>query len=833
MPEIDPVILKLIADTKEYRSEINRAHSVTDQRLAGIEKRSVTMASTLTRSFAAARVAALGLLTGVSVIAFAKTLVTIGDEAKKLDAQLKLATAGFGTFAQAQEDAKRIADATRSDMSATVSLYANFIRASKELGATQSEAARATETFSKTLKISGADATQSASATLQFGQALAAGALRGDELNSILEASPRLARLLAEAMGQPIGQIKQLGQEGKLTSDKLLKALTDQKYTAGIDAEFKTLPLTVDDAMTKVQNASLAVFSAFDRGGQFSTMLANFIADGAEGFDDLVEAAENAGIEIRAIMEGLSGAFQPLRAAGGDLFDFLIGQSRGWGDVFRQEIHNTLQEFDQLSVAAANAQNLWIDFANKWDGLVNRLHGTNRPMRQRATPSDLAGEFQKNYDRSRSQAENDQRDREWQKLLSGFGITGDPVAGTAPRPPKLPKPASGGASKAKTARSPLDPDAFAREEAQLNSEILRLKSDEVTDATERARFEVERLEEQKRYAVESVNADKRYTDEQKKKIVALIETASALEQAKVARERDAALDREALDAKTSQIDNERDIIRAQLDLADTREDRHALELRLLELAHEQEEAELEAVLASKTATQAQKQIAEARLAILDRLKGAETERVNRDNESPLARYRRGIETTQKNMDDEIQNVAIDAMDRLADSTANAAAEYVKLGGIAGDVINGIIRDLVRLAVQQTIVNNLAGAISGIFGGGKSVAAPVMASAGNIRNVASGTDFAHGGIYRVGEAGPETVMLPRGAKVIPNTNMAAAGRNVTNVTQVLRFDLSNAVMTPDLLAQMNQMAQGAAVGGAMAGSNLAQSNMARRSRNRIP
>lgn len=77
------------------------------------------------------------------------------------------------------------------------------------------------------------------------------------------------------------------------------------------------------------------------------------------------------------------------------------------------------------------------------------------------------------------------------------------------------------------------------------------------------------------------------------------------------------------------------------------------------------------------------------------------------------------------------------------------------------------------------------------------------------------------------------MLPRGAKVIPNTRMDAASRNVTNVTQVLRFDLSNAVMTPDLLVQMNQMAQGAAVGGAMAGSNLAQSNIARRSRNRIP
>lgn len=96
---------------------------------------------------------------------------------------------------------------------------------------------------------------------------------------------------------------------------------------------------------------------------------------------------------------------------------------------------------------------------------------------------------------------------------------------------------------------------------------------------------------------------------------------------------------------------------------------------------------------------------------LETMQGARTQRTEREHESPLERYRRDINNTQKNMDDELQNVAIDAMDRLADSTANAASEYLKLGGIAGDVINGII----RLAVQQTIVKALVGGASKLSG----------------------------------------------------------------------------------------------------------------------
>lgn len=784
MAEVDPVKLQLFVDDRQYMRTLSNVQSVTEQRLSAMEGKVVSVTGTFERSFAAARTAMLSLLAGVSVVAFAKTLATIGDEAKGLEAQLRLATQGFGTFSQAQEDSRRIADATRSGISDTVKLYSNFLRASKEMGATQIEAARATETFSKSLKISGADANQAASATLQFGQALASGALRGDELNSILEASPRLARLLAESMGKPIGEIKKLGEEGRLTSDRLLAALTDKKFTDGIDREFQMIPLTVDDAMTKVRNASFEVFSAFDRGGEFSTMLANFIADGADGFDDLVESAEAAGVEIRAIMEGLSGAFDPVKSAGADLFEFLIGQSQGWGDVFRNEIRNTLAELDFLSGAFANAQNLWIDFANGWDGLINRVHGTNRSMRERAGPSDLVGRFDQGYNDRRQKAEMDRLKRERERAEEA------PPVERPRRPTETAK-----ASKTRKApKSPLDAEAFAREEAQLNSQILRMKADEVEDAAERARLESERIEAQRQYAVESVNADKRYTDEQKRKIIALTDVVAALEQSKIAQEAQAKLDKAALEAQQNSDRYAYDALQASADIATTRKDSLAAEERILSFLEQREQAELEALIAAG-------KIADAIQARAD-LEAAQTARRTRaaqDHASPLERRRREVADTAADMTDAIENIELDAIDRLTDGLADASTEFIKLGGIAGDVLNGIIRDMIRLAAQQAIFGGaggggVLGAIGGIFGigGGNFGAAAASMNANSLASLtnrfggarAKGGPVRAGQTYLVGEEGPELFTAQSSGTIVPNHMLdTSAARAMTGVSAV--------------------------------------------------
>lgn len=843
MPEIDPVILQLRADVAKYNAEMQQTARRVDASLKLQEGSIVRLENRMTTGFervggAATRAQMLvgssmnaikGALAGVSAIALARSFLQISDEAKKLDATLKLATSGFGSFGQAQEDVRRIADETRSGLSETSSLYANFVRGAKELGGTQAEAARATETFSKTLKISGADANQAASATLQFGQALASGALRGDELNSILEASPRLARLLAEAMGQPIGQIKQLGEEGKLTSDKLLAALTNQKFTAGIDSEFRELPVTFDDAMTKVYNAALVTFSAFDKGGEFSSMLASFFTEGADGFTGMEEGAFNTGAEIRAAFAGLTDVFQPLVDAAFSAF----GSIEQRASYARDSIGNILRLYDNVDNFFKGVDN----FGRRADNAVKRT--INEAQRRagagpdakyfKETPlvpmSDTAGKFIKEYDASIRRSFGQRAQAKFDAKIDGYGVTGNvkpgtPAAGRGPAP----KPVAGSGGKKKTAAAPkskLNPEAFEREEAALNDQILRLKAVEITNVDQKAQIELSRIEAAKAAAVKEVTNDERYTAEQRAKVIALTETVAALEAAKVVYQRDLETARDALELRMAGLRNDEDLLRAQANLATSRQERRDIELRLLDLAYQQERADLEAIIASKEATDARKQIAKMRLAMLGQLQGAEAEGVNRQNESPLERRRREVRDTAANMGDAIENIELDAIDRLTDGLADAGTEFIKLGGIAGDVLNSIIRDMIRLAAQQTIFG-AAGGSGGLLGGaGKLLGFSQGGYTGDgPRDAVAGV--VHKGEYvvpadtvrRVGVSGLEA--LSSGSLAARSMVGATAARAApaTIIQQTVQVDARNSV-NPDgfarqILAVSAQQAQQAAV-----------------------
>lgn len=772
----DRVVVELEARLDKYEANVARAETKFDRAMSGIQK-----SAGATEAFVARAMGGItGALAGVSVIALARAFLTISDEAKKLDAQLRLATQGFGSFGQAQKDVQRIADETRSGLTETAALYGNFVRGAKELGATQAEAARATETFSKTLKISGADTNEAASATLQFGQALAAGALRGDELNSILEASPRLARLLAESMGQPIGQIKQLGEQGLLTSDKLLKALTDTKFTAGIDAEFKEIPLTFDDAMTRVYNAALTTFSAFDQGGEFSSTLASFVGDGADGFSDLAKAAEDMGIEVRSTLAGLANAFDPLLQGGLSVFEQLGGKAFDLQEFIRA----TLRDADRLLNIGPGIAN-YFGANGKYDSRLLQ----NYDARQRQEQQRLTGQA---------------NERRFRFMIGGYDVMGNPLPGTpaAGRSTASSTPSSSG-KKTRTPKSPLNPEAFAREEAALNDQILRLKGDELTNAGDRAKAELDRIEASKQAAVKEVEQEKRYTPEQKKKIIALTETVAALEAGKVIYERDVQAAKEALDIRIGDLRNQEDLLRAQTDLADTREKRRDLELRLLDLAYQQEKAELEAVIASKDASDAQKKIAQARLNSLGQIQGAKVAGVNQQYESPLDAYLR--RQNQSSTSDKVEDLVVQELDYVQDGIRNAITKRL---GIKDPFLAGIL----DIFIQQNIMRPLAEALANVGGGGGGLLGGIVSGVGSILGFASGGSGTLGG-----RGGTDTNVLSlngrpfanvsRGETLSVGSKTLKGGNSPTVVQPIIQVDARGAVMNDQfaqmILAQANQ------------------------------
>lgn len=218
--------------------------------------------------------AALSAL-GVAVIV--KQFISTADAMTNVNNQLKLVTSSTQELASAQKGLFDIAQKTRQDYASTAQTYANFAMAMGQMGKSQKEILRVTETVNKAIAISGGTAQQAAAATMQLGQAFASGTLRGDELNSILENSKGLAQAIADGMGVPIGKLRELGSEGLITSDILAKAL--ERSADSVDQKFGQTTATVEQSMTVFRNQLSKSIEEFDRMNGISASVSGGIQD--------------------------------------------------------------------------------------------------------------------------------------------------------------------------------------------------------------------------------------------------------------------------------------------------------------------------------------------------------------------------------------------------------------------------------------------------------------------------------------------------------------------------------------------------------------------------
>lgn len=185
-------------------------------------------------------------------------IATVGAAVSKMDAfagfenRLKLVTTSQTELNQAMNDTFRIAQSSRQEWDSVVQVYQRFSDNAKTLGIDMKKTAELTETVSKAVAISGASAASAEAALTQFGQALASGVLRGEELNSVMEQTPGLSKAIAQGMGITIGQLRAVAAEGKITTDILVEALTKSKDS--VDELFNRTDMTIGQSMTTLNN---------------------------------------------------------------------------------------------------------------------------------------------------------------------------------------------------------------------------------------------------------------------------------------------------------------------------------------------------------------------------------------------------------------------------------------------------------------------------------------------------------------------------------------------------------------------------------------------------
>lgn len=202
---------------------------------------------------------AIGGLAGAAVAgygAFVKlqeVLASSQDRAAQFSARLKNAYGDAAVVPGLVSGLAKLASETGLSFDRTADSFLRFARNKDAIGATRQEMLELTETVQKLGIVSGASSGEAASGLLQLSQALASGRLNGDELRSIMENMPALAKAIADGLGITVGQLRSMGEAGQLTSDKVFKAILSALPKAR--EEFKNLPDTVERATQRMADS--------------------------------------------------------------------------------------------------------------------------------------------------------------------------------------------------------------------------------------------------------------------------------------------------------------------------------------------------------------------------------------------------------------------------------------------------------------------------------------------------------------------------------------------------------------------------------------------------
>jgi len=207
---------------------------------------------TMNRQLASAGKALIGVFSVSALTGAVRGIANAADSYNLMNARLKLATSSQEEFNTAQSELRRIATATQAPLESLATLYQRISRPLQEAGRSQKDILAVTEAVATSFRVSGASAQEAENGVIQFAQALGAGALRGEEFNSVAEQAPRLMQALADSLNVPIGSLKEMASQGLLTADVVTTALVEQ--LAVLRAEAESLPETVGGAMTALSD---------------------------------------------------------------------------------------------------------------------------------------------------------------------------------------------------------------------------------------------------------------------------------------------------------------------------------------------------------------------------------------------------------------------------------------------------------------------------------------------------------------------------------------------------------------------------------------------------
>lgn len=196
-----------------------------------------------------------GLLGTLISIQGVKAVLGLSDEMAQTSARLDRVNAQYGTTVDFNQMIYQSAQASRGAYQDMANLVSQLGTQASETFKSPEEILAFAEQLNKQYVLSGVSAENASAATYQLTQALSVGALRGEDLKSVLGQAPGIVNAIGDALGVSVGEVRAMAAEGKITGEVMKNALI--AVSEETNAAFDKMPVTWEQRWTMMGNSAL------------------------------------------------------------------------------------------------------------------------------------------------------------------------------------------------------------------------------------------------------------------------------------------------------------------------------------------------------------------------------------------------------------------------------------------------------------------------------------------------------------------------------------------------------------------------------------------------
>ena len=242
-------LTKLKSTSKTVAQAVGTSFSVLGSKLRSVFRGIVGGIKTILKSLFSLKALIFALLSGVLI----RRITQLADAWQDLTNRLAGFIESGEKVAVVQQRLFEIAQRTKQPINSIATIFQRLLIIQDDLGKSTNELLFFIESLSKAVVISGATATESSAALLQLSQGMATGTLRAQDLKSVMSQLPFVAQVIAEELGITLGELRALGEQGKITTEIIFDAFTNR--AADIEKRVLRTRVTIGASLTALTNS--------------------------------------------------------------------------------------------------------------------------------------------------------------------------------------------------------------------------------------------------------------------------------------------------------------------------------------------------------------------------------------------------------------------------------------------------------------------------------------------------------------------------------------------------------------------------------------------------